>query len=137
MRFVYTPDKTDKIVEHEITMLEKYSKIINGYSDMFARHGCTLNVGCVWNNSLKKYSSDSRIPFQNGYACYVFCDVLKDGHTLCYNTCDGEADYYEATASWNISSIEECFFHLMVTLHSEQDGIHDEMAQLLKVVETL
>lgn len=137
MSFVYTPDKADVIVEHEITMLEKYSKIINGYSDMFTRHGCTLNVGCVWNNSLKKYSSDSRIPFQNGYACYVFCDVLKDGHTLCYNTCDGEADYYEATASWNISSIEECFFHLMVTLHSEQDGIHDEMAQLLKVVETL
>ena len=137
MRFIYTPNRTDIIVEHEIMMLKEYSKIISKYSDMFAQYGCSLNVGCVWNNSLKKNISNSRTSFQNGYACYIYCDVLKDGNVLRYNTYDGEADYYEATVSWNISSIERSFFHLTVTLYSEIDGIHDEIMQLLKVVEAL
>lgn len=134
MRFTYTHSRADMIVEHEKMMLKGYSKIISNYSDMFAQYDCSLNVGCVWNNSIKKNISNSRISFQNGYSCYIYCDVLKDGNVLRYNTDDGEADYYEATVSWNISSIEKSFFHLTVTLHSEMDGIHDEIMQLLKVV---
>ena len=137
MKFIYAPNRTDIIVEHETMMLKEYSKIISNYSDIFAQYGCSLNVGYVWNNSLKKNISNSRISFQNGYACYIYCDVLKEGNVLRYNTYDGEADYYEATVSWNISSIEKSFFHLIVTLRSEMDSIHNEIMQLLKVVEAL
>ena len=135
MRFIYTPNRNDIIVEHEKEMYKEYSKRIDDYSEMFARYGCSLNIGCVWCNLLKKSTSDSRISFQNGYSCYFYCDVLKDGNILRYNTCDGEVDYYETTTYWNISSIQSSFFRLIVTLYSELDSIHEEIMQLLKVVE--
>lgn len=44
MRFIYTPNRTDIIVEHEIMMLKEYSKIISNYSDMFAQYGCSRRI---------------------------------------------------------------------------------------------
>ena len=136
MRFIYTPDKNDVIVKHEAMMLTEYSEKISNYSALFAQYDCSLSVKCVWNNLLKKNISHSRIPFKNGYACYVCCDVIKNGNVLRYNTHDGEADYYDATVFWNISSIERAFFHLTATLYSETDDIHSKIMELLKVAKT-
>ena len=137
MKFIYTPNKTDIIVEHENSMLKEYSRIINNYSDMFAQYGCCLEVGCIWNNCLKKSTSTSRLPFRNGYSCYIYCDVLKAGELVRYNTSDGEVNYYEASTSWNISSIVKSFFNLKVTLFVEMNDVHNEMMQLFKIVKEL
>ena len=83
-------------------MLIEYSRIINQYSDVFAKYGCSLDVGFIWVNNRRKSKSTSRMTFQNGYSCYIYCDVLRNGKVLRYKTNDGEADYYEVSTSWNI-----------------------------------
>lgn len=135
MKFMYTPNKIDIIEEHEKNMLEEYSRIINSYSDIFAQYGCTLKVGFVWNNCLKKHTSTTRLPFQNGYLCYVCCDIFKAGKIFSYNTNDEEADYYEASTFWNITSITKFFFKLSVTLYTEMNDIHKEMNRLFKIIQ--
>lgn len=135
--FVFNPDKIEKIVDFENNMLKEYSQIISQYSDVFAEYGYSLDVGCVWINNRKKIKSSSRIIFQNGYSCYIYCDVLKNGEILCYNANDGEADYYEVSTSWNISYISKSFFSLKVTLCPATDDIKDEMTRLLKTAKNL
>lgn len=62
---------------------------------------------------LKKEHSASRLPFKNGYECYIYCEVQKDGKEVHIESNDGEADYYALSASWIISSIERSFLKLM------------------------
>lgn len=136
MEFVYSSDSANVITEHEKMMLNEYSNIISEYSDMFAQYDCTLDVGCYWTNPLKNIKSFSEISFRNGYRCYIYCNVMKDGEILRYKSDNDDADYFEASVSWNISAVNRSFFHLTVTLNHEMD-IHNEIKQLLKVTESL
>ena len=135
MKFIYTPNKTDIIIYHENKILEEYSRIIKKYSNMFEQYDCSLEVRCFWHNCIQKKKSASRLPFQNGYSCYIYCDVFKSGDILCYKTNDGEADYYEASAFWTVSSISKSFFNLKVTLYTMLDDIDCEMMQLLEIAQ--
>ena len=115
-------------------MLAEYQKIFNTYATAFSEHGCTIKSGCGWSNLLKRNYSEERLPFRNGYACYIYCDVQRTEKSILYEDKEGEADYYEASASWSISSISRLFFHLNVTLWSDTDQIHEEMIRLLEIV---
>lgn len=75
MKFVYTPDKDEVIIEHEERMLENYLNIIYRYQSEFEQYNCSLKVGCGWINLLKKDHSTCRLPFKNGYECYIYCKV--------------------------------------------------------------
>lgn len=134
MKFVYSPDKDDKIVRHEKIMLEKYLKVIDGYRAIFEQHNCSLKVGCRWTNFLKKEYSTHRLPFKNGYECYIYCEVQKDGKEVHIESNDGEVDYYSLSVSWIISSIERRFFKINVLLSSATNDIENDMNELLQLL---
>ncbi len=133
MEFVYTPDKDNEIIKHEEVMLEKYSNILDSYRRIFEQYHCSLEVGCRWTNFLKKEYSVHRLPFKNGYECYICCEVQKDGKEVHVESNDGEVDYYALSASWIISSISRWFFHLNVSLCSATDDIESDMNELLQL----
>lgn len=134
MKFVYILDKDDEIVRHEKIMLEKYLNIIDSYRVIFEQYNCSLKVGCGWINFLKKEYSAHRLPFKNGYACYIYCEVQKDGKEVHIESKDGEVDYYALSVSWIISSIERRFFKINVSLCSATDDIENDMNELLQLL---
>ena len=93
MRFAYCPDKGKVIINHEDEMLEKFTEIIKSYSSIFVKYNCSFVVGCGWNNFLKNDNSNNRLPFKNGYSCYIYCNVERNGETIRYEDKDGEVDY--------------------------------------------
>lgn len=134
MRFVYTSDKDDEIVRHEKIMLEKYSDILDSYRSIFEQYDCSLKIGHEWTNFLKKEHSTHRLPFENGYECYIYCEVQKDDKEVHIESNDGEVDYYELSASWIISSIERNFFKTRVSLYSDTDDIENDIKELLRLL---
>lgn len=134
MKFVYTSDKDDEIVRHEKIMLEKYLNILDRYRTIFEQYNCSLKVGCGWTNFLKKEYSTHRLPFKNGYECYIYCEVQKDDKEVHIESNDGEVDYYALSASWIISSINRCFFKIIVSLCSATDDIENDMNELLQML---
>ena len=92
MKFKYMPDKEKIIIEHENKMLAEYQKIFNTYATAFSEHGCTIKSGCGWSNLLKRNYSEERLPFRNGYACYIYCDIQRNGKSILYEDKEGEAD---------------------------------------------
>ena len=134
MKFIYTSDKDDEIVKHEKIMLEKYLDILDSYRAIFEQYNCSLKVGCGWENFLKKEHSANRLPFKNGYECYIYCEVQKDGTEVRIGSNDGEVDYYVLSVSWTVSSIERRFFKLNVSLSSDTDDIENDMNELFQLL---
>ena len=134
MRYLYTPSSFERIVQYEDEMLEKYRTIINGYSAMFSPYNGSLRVSRIWINTKTKEKSYFRLPHQNGYSCYVYCDIEKDGKIFRHYTTNGEADYYELSIFWNISSIFNLFFRKSVTLYAMAENIEEELRNCLEYV---
>ncbi len=134
MKFVYTSDKDEEIIEHETKMLEKYSDILDSYRAIFEQYNFSLEVGCRWINFLKKEYSASRIPFRHGYECYIYCEVQKDGKEVHIESNDGEVDYYPLSASWTISFMRRGFFKINVWLCSATDDIEEDMERLVRLL---
>lgn len=134
MKFVYTPDRDDEIVRHEELMLEEYLNILDSFRKIFEQYNCLLEVGYRWTNFSKKEYSAHRLPFKNGYQCYIYCEVQKDGKEVHIESNDGEVDYYPLSASWIISSIERWFFKSNVYLCSATDDIESDMNELLQLL---
>lgn len=134
MKFLYTPDKDDEIVRFEKIMLEKYLKILGSYRTMLAQNNYSLKVGCGWANFIKKEYSAHRLSFKNGYECYIYCEIQKNGKEVHIESDDGEVDYYPLSASWIISSIERRFFKLNVSLCSATDDIENDINELLQLL---
>lgn len=137
MEFIYASDKDEIIIKHEEIMLKKYSNIILGYKSKFEPYNCSLKVGCGWMNLLKKEHLTNRLPFKNGYECYVYCRVERNGEVIRYEDKEGEVDYYDLSLSWNISLISRFFFHLNVFLYTDTADVIEEMERLLKIAKDL
>lgn len=134
MKFAYNESKKQLIVNHEDIMLETYSKIISTYSSLFKQYGCSLEVGLFWIDYSTKKHSNRRLPFHNGYACYVYCEVQRDGKEVQVKCFDGEVDYYSLSATWMVSSIERNFFKSKVSLYSGTDDTENDMNDLLQLL---
>lgn len=132
VKYLFSKEKL--LVSQEDQIFKRYCEEISAYCDAFKKYGCTLNIGRVWINTLKNEKSNIRLPFKNGYSCYVYCDVEVNNKVVCCNSDDGEVDYYEATASWCISSISRCFFQSNVFLWNEINDIDVQVKKLLKMV---
>lgn len=134
MKFVYDVSKEPLIINHENIMLETYSKIISSYSSLFKQYDCSLEVGLFWIDFSIKKSSDRRLPFHNGYECYVFCEGKRDGKVVRIESNDGEVDYYSLSATWIVSSIERNFLKTKVSLYSDTDDIEEDMKELFQLL---
>ena len=134
MKFAYDERKAQCIINHEDIMLETYSKIISSYSSLFGQYGCSLEVRLFWINFSTEKRSNSRLPFHIGYACYVCCQVQRDGKEVHVKSIDGEADYYSLSATWMVSSIERNFFKTKVSLYSDTDDTENDMKELFRLL---
>ena len=134
MKFIYDERISQRIIDHEDIMLEKYSKIISGYSSLFDQYDCSLDVELFWSDSVSEKNSNFRLPFHIGYTCYVCCEVLRDGKEVKVKSNDGEADYYSLSASWVVSSIDRKFFKTKVTLYRDADDIEADIMDLFRLL---
>ena len=75
--------------------------------------------------------------FQNGYQCYVYCVVQKDGNEVRIGSIDGEADYYPLSTAWMISSIFRKFFKLNAELYANTDAADADLNDLLSQLQYL
>lgn len=134
MEFSYDVSKEQLIINHEDIMLETYSKIISSYSSLFRLYDCSLEVKLFWIDFSTKKRSNYRLSFHNGYSCYVYCEVQKDGKEVHVKSIDGEVDYYSLSATWMVSSIERNFFKTKVSLYSDTDDIENDMKKLFQLL---
>ena len=132
MKFAYDVSKKQLIINHENIMLETYSKIISSYSSLFNQYNCSLDIGLFWVDFSTKKRSDRRLPFHNGYACYVYCEVQRDSKEVYVKSIDGEVDYYSLSTTWMVSSIERNFFKTKVSLYSDTDDTETDMKALFQ-----
>ena len=134
MKPAYDKENAQQIVNHENIMLETYSKIISSYSPLFEQYDCSLEVRLFWIDFSTEKRSNRRLPFHIGYACYVCCEVQRDGKEVHVKSIDGEADYYSLSATWMVSSIERNFFKTKVSLYSDTDDTENDMKELFRLL---
>ena len=134
MKFVYDKRKAQRIITHENRMLETYSKMISSYSSLFEQYDCSLEVRLFWIDFSTEKRSNRRLPFHIGYACYVCCEVQRDGKEVRVKSIDGEVDYYSLSATWMVSSIERNFFKTKVSLYSDTDDTENDMKELFRLL---
>lgn len=105
MKFVYSPQINQTIIEYEDKILKEFEVIAQGYESVFAQYNCSIKVGQWWNNYSQNMNGENRLSFEDGYVSYIYCNIEKNGEIVRYVDKDGEVDYYELSASWPISSI--------------------------------
>lgn len=130
-KFVYDKKEDQRIITHEGMMREAYAKAVACYSPLFAQYGYSLEVSLYWVDFSTRKGYDHRLPFRIGYACYVCCEVQRDGKVVHVKSTDGEADYYTLSTEWMVSSIDRNFFQTKVSLYSDADKAED-MEELLR-----
>lgn len=119
MIFKYIKGKNEKLIEYENKSVMDYYDFIKKYFSMIKVYNCEISIGLFWTNILTGEKSESKIPIQNelrlpicnGYTCYVYCSVLRDGKVVEVASDDGETDYYTLSECWQISSIHGILFH--------------------------
>lgn len=92
-KMVYTNKIDDEIIFHENNMLALYLEKAKKYMPFFEESGYSLKVGLMWKYFPRDTIILQRGGFQNGYQCYVYCVVQKDGNEVRIGSIDGEADY--------------------------------------------
>ena len=131
IQFDFSESKVPEIIDFESRMLAEYSQTAESMLPLFEIKGYTLRLDMGWHNAIEGVWSASRIAMKNGYACYVYCHVEKNGKPVLVSANDGEADYYMLQAEWNISSITRQGFHQAVTLCNDMDDVESDIGSLL------
>ena len=110
----------DRVIgNHEISALNMFGEVADSYTKKFAKYNCKIKVTLIWRNFLDDTISSRRLPFINGYACYVYCEIQRRGKTVRFADDEEEVSYFEMAFSLNISSITREFWKLNVTLVNE------------------
>ena len=130
-KMVYTNKIDDEIIFHENNMLALYLEKIKKYMPLFEECGYSLKVGLMWKYFPRDTVILQRGSFQNGYQCYVYCVVQKDGNEVRIGSIDGEADYYSLSTAWMISSIFRKFIKLNVELYTNTDDVDADLNHFL------
>lgn len=130
MTFKYETDKDTLIKKYEEDMLKKYEEIINKYANAFMMYGCNIIVGLYWDDITQKHYNN-RIPISEGYSCYAYCKIQRDGKTVKIQSQDGEADYYLLSTTWQVSSVNKRYGKKVATLYSENDQIANDLEDFI------
>lgn len=120
-------EKEKKICEFEANMFAKYEDAITSYYPLFRAAGCELRLELGWYNPIRKKWSTNRIPIQNGYECYVYCLIEKDGEAVRKKSSDGEADWYPLETEWMITSVRRRMCKLEISLYEDLDDIDTDL----------
>ncbi len=137
MRFIYNSRKNQMICEYEDKMLNICSEIIEGYKVSFAEYGCTLKIERIWHDFFRNRSVYQRLDFQNGYGCYIYCRVERNGEVVRYEDEEREVDYYELSDCWAVSSIMRKGFKLSVCLFTDLGVVRETLDNYLLILKKL
>ena len=130
-KMVYTNKIDDEIIFHENNMFALYLEKIKKYIPLFEESGYSLKVGLMWKYFPRDTVILQRGSFQNGYQCYVYCVVQKNGNEVRIDSIDGEADYYALSTAWMISSIFRKFFKLNTELYDNTNDVDADLKDFL------
>ena len=130
-KMIYTNSIDNEIIVHENKMLALCLEKANQYKTLFWERGYSLQLGLMWKHFSKDPITLQRTKFQNGYQCYVYCVVQKDGDDVCISSFDGETDYYILSTAWMISSIFRSIFKLKVELYENTDDVDTDLNDFL------
>lgn len=131
----YTNKTDDVIISHETDMLALYLEKLKKYAAPCRERGYSLKTGLMWQYFPKDTVTFQRGDFRNGYTCYVYCAIQKDGSEVRVNGTDGEAKYYPLSAAWMISSIFQKCLKLNVELYTNTDDADADMNALLQKID--
>lgn len=126
-KMVYKKKTDEQIIFHENQMLALYIEKTKKYIPFFEEKGYFLKVGLMWKRFPRDTVMFQRGSFQNGYQCYVYCVVQKDGHEVRIDSIDGEVNYYSLSTAWMISSIFRKFCKLNVTFYVSIDDVDTDL----------
>lgn len=136
IELIVSAEKGEAIRSFEAQAFSACRDIVNRYIPFFAQYGCTLKLGQEWENSIRKVWSLDRLPFKNGYACKIYCEVQKSEVPLTVKSNDGEADFYYVSSCWVISTIFRRGFRLKVDLIPIASSAAEDLDELLKTVQS-
>lgn len=127
IEYSVSQEMCNEMQDFEAKMLNRYLDIIRPYFMLFNKMGYELKIELGWANYLQKTWSSKRLPLKNGYECYVYCSVEKDGAEVRIKGSDGEADYYPLITSWMISSVSRKFHRLKVSTYTKVDDVEADI----------
>lgn len=127
MEYVISGQRAREIRDFESEM---YKKIAGPYFPYFSQYGCSLNLKLLWENPVHKMWDPCRLPLVNGYRCYVYCVVQRNGKDVHIISYDGEADYYPLLTGW-LTSINRHFLKLKISLYDDMNDINEDLRGLL------
>lgn len=133
----YTNKIDNEIIAYENNMLALYLKKIKKYMPIFEESGCSLKAGLMWKYFPEDTVMHQRGRFKNGYQCYVYCIVQKDGNEVFINSIDAEADYYPLSTAWMVSSIFRKYLKLNVELYTNTDDADADLKYFLSQLNNL
>lgn len=137
MKFKCSSEITSKIIKHEEYMRFKYNELAEKYKDAFAEYHCSLKLEMRWYNcmSIKQKVYNQRIPFKNGYICFIDFSVQQNGEDFKLISNDGEADYYLLADSTNITDITWLLVCRRMNLISDTEFFEEELHYYLETLE--
>ena len=131
---IYSSRADKAIIAHEESMLDLYSKHIHPLEPFFRSCGCTVKTGLMWKTFPSDAKSLRRVPFRNGYECYVFCFIEKDGGEVRIRSSDGEADDYPLSAAWMVTSLHRRWWDLKAQMFTDTDVVDADMEEFLSLL---
>lgn len=128
----YTIDSRQSayLIEFENSMLDRIIANSSQIRDEIEKKGFNLVIELGWTNWIKHRWSKTRMPFQNGYMCYIYYSIQKNGQFVALRSDDGEAEHYLLLSSTNISSISRRLFRLEVGICSDEVEIQQRIEEL-------
>jgi hypothetical protein len=135
LEMTYTKQHDEQICRHEESTLIKYEQYLEKFGPVLQEYGCTIKTGLWWTNSLAKSGSYHREELKNGYECYVYFAIEKNGETVRIPSDDGEADYYLLSMSYMISAINRRWWKLNIQLFPDVDeDINSDMNKFISML---
>lgn len=122
---------------HIIIVLQAVLSIGQYGGRSYEENGYSVKVGLMWKYFPRDTVILQRGSFQNGYQCYVYCMIQKDGNEVRIDSIDGEADYYPLSTAWMISYIFRKFFKLNVELYSDTDDVDVDLNGFLSQLQDI
>ena len=137
MKYSFSKENSLRIIDFETKTFLEYKKVVDSYLPYFLKCGCTLKLEMEWRNPILKTWAPVRLPMKNGYKCYIYCVVQKDGEDVQIKSNDGEADYYSLSMDCMISSIYRRFLELKISLFTGTDDLENALKDFLLQIENI
>lgn len=130
-RLNYSKKMEELIIKHEEYMLSSYMKQVKEYISLFEEKGCALKVGLMWKKFPSNITQFQREKFANGYECYIYCVVEKNGEEVYVKSDNEEIDFFSLSTTCMVSSIYRSFFSLKISLYSDMDELNNDLNNFL------